>query len=283
MYAMDWRQYMPDIGRFAVQDPLSALIPTVTPYRFAINNPIYFSDPSGLLEEVAHCPTCPKTDEFKPYIDDKYNVYVYDSKTNTAFLQVTPIEEVVVTGKKSESNTMLYLDQLNGAIGETGDWLAKNNKGGSIGIWTTPIKNRSFDGIQYNKLNIKYYKDGWKWSKSVKTYGVGNYLKKGSVVGQVVLGAIEIGEGAADDYNDYQTKGETNGKNTVVASTKVATGAAAGYVSGAAAVWFAGAVAGAAGGSLAPGVGTVIGFVVGGVVAYYSSEYAGQAVEQAYK
>lgn len=132
MYAMDWRQYMPDIARFGVMDPLSALIPTVTPYRFAFNNPVYFSDPSGLLEEVAHCPTCPNTPEFKPYIDDKYNVYVYNPETNTAALKVTPIEEVVVTGKKSESNTTFYLGILNDGIGETGDWLVKIIKAGQL-------------------------------------------------------------------------------------------------------------------------------------------------------
>lgn len=38
-------------------------------------------------------------------------------------------------------------------------------------------------------------------------------MKRGSIVGSAVLGAIEIGEGVSTDYNDYQTKGETNGKN----------------------------------------------------------------------
>ncbi|NMR34682.1 RHS repeat-associated core domain-containing protein [Chryseobacterium aquaticum] len=107
--SMDYRNYAPDIARFIGQDRLSEVMPDWTPYRFAFNNPVYFSDPTGLFEEggnaLAHCPTCPKTDEFKPYIDDKNNVYVYNSETNTASLKVTPIEEVVVTGKKSESNT----------------------------------------------------------------------------------------------------------------------------------------------------------------------------------
>ena len=40
MYAMDWRQYMPDIARFGVQDAFAAIIPDWTPYRFAFNNPI---------------------------------------------------------------------------------------------------------------------------------------------------------------------------------------------------------------------------------------------------
>lgn len=107
MYAMDFRHYMPDVGRFTGMDRISEIMPDRTPYSFAFNNPSYFSDPTGLFEEggnaIAHCPTCPKTDEFKPYIDDKENVYVYNSETNTASLKVTPIEEVVVTGQKSSS------------------------------------------------------------------------------------------------------------------------------------------------------------------------------------
>src|SRR5690606_41843503 len=66
-----------------------------------------FSDPTGLFEETnvfAHCPTCPNTAEFKPYIDDPNEVYVYNPETNTAALKVTPIEEVIVGNKNQEYN-----------------------------------------------------------------------------------------------------------------------------------------------------------------------------------
>lgn len=49
MYAMDWRNYMPDIGRFATIDPLSELYTDQTPYHFALNNPSNYSDPLGLF------------------------------------------------------------------------------------------------------------------------------------------------------------------------------------------------------------------------------------------
>ncbi|CAM3148915.1 RHS repeat-associated core domain-containing protein [Chryseobacterium flavum] len=57
MYAMDFRYYMPDIGRFSVADPLSAMTPGWTPYRFGFNNPVNFSDPSGLFEEMGYTGT----------------------------------------------------------------------------------------------------------------------------------------------------------------------------------------------------------------------------------
>ena len=48
--AMDFRQYDNALGRFLNPDRLSELAPGITPYRFAFNNPNYWSDPTGLFE-----------------------------------------------------------------------------------------------------------------------------------------------------------------------------------------------------------------------------------------
>ncbi|MDG4950160.1 hypothetical protein NLM59_04430 [Weeksellaceae bacterium KMM 9724] len=83
--AMDFRQYDNALGRFLNPDALSELAPMHTTYRFAFNNPVYWSDPTGLFEsesfEFAYCPTCPNTEEFQPFIDDPYNEYDYDSES----------------------------------------------------------------------------------------------------------------------------------------------------------------------------------------------------------
>ena len=103
MYDYGARFYMPDIGRWGVVDPRSQY--THEAYSYVWNNPIFFNDPTGMEGEgLAHCPTCPNTPEFKPYIDDKNEVYVYNPETNTASLQVTPIQEVTLTGK-AKSNS----------------------------------------------------------------------------------------------------------------------------------------------------------------------------------
>ncbi len=111
MTAMDWRQYDGAIGRFVGMDRLSEFTHSITPYRFALNNPNYFNDPSGLSEfendnqGQALCPTCPNTPAFKPLIDDPNNTYVYDPETKTA-TQLIELEEVVVQGKpKSSANS----------------------------------------------------------------------------------------------------------------------------------------------------------------------------------
>jgi RHS repeat-associated protein len=104
MYDYGARFYMPDIGRFGTIDPRSQY--THEAYSYVWNNPIFFNDPTGMTGEAfAHCPTCPNTAEFKTYIDDKYNVYVYDSTTNTASLKVTDIQEVTLTGKAKSNDS----------------------------------------------------------------------------------------------------------------------------------------------------------------------------------
>ncbi|MDY3344205.1 hypothetical protein PG326_02900 [Riemerella anatipestifer] len=54
MYAMDFRHYMPDIGRFSAVDELLEINADFTPYHFADNNPIRFSDPTGLYTRDAN-------------------------------------------------------------------------------------------------------------------------------------------------------------------------------------------------------------------------------------
>lgn len=104
MYDYGARFLMPDIGRFGTIDPRSQY--THESYSYVWNNPIFFTDPTGMTGEAfAHCSTCPKTPEFQPYIDDKENVYVYDSKTNTASLKVTDIQEVTLTDKAKSSDS----------------------------------------------------------------------------------------------------------------------------------------------------------------------------------
>ena len=49
--AMDFRMYDNAIGRFHNIDKMSDIMPSLSPYRFAFNNPVLWSDPSGLIEQ----------------------------------------------------------------------------------------------------------------------------------------------------------------------------------------------------------------------------------------
>ena len=50
MYDFGARNYMPDVGRWFGADPLAELAPDLSPYRYAFNNPISFTDPTGMYE-----------------------------------------------------------------------------------------------------------------------------------------------------------------------------------------------------------------------------------------
>ena len=53
MYDMEARNYMPDIGRWGVIDELAENFRDSSPYNFSNNNPISFSDPSGMAPEAS--------------------------------------------------------------------------------------------------------------------------------------------------------------------------------------------------------------------------------------
>lgn len=50
LYETTYRSFDAQIGRFMQADFLSGLMPMITPYRYALNNPVSWNDPSGLLE-----------------------------------------------------------------------------------------------------------------------------------------------------------------------------------------------------------------------------------------
>jgi len=275
--AMDFRHYDSAIGRFNGMDRLAELAPEISPYRFAFNNPVYWSDPSGLSEEgsnsIAICPTCPNTPKFQPAIDDPNRVFEYDAESDVA-IEVTELNEVeIVETRKTQttqsnndsSSGLNILDFSYGAGGDIGNELFKRGSykqtNGNIGNF----HDRPFKRLSNNaKAHYNFYKD-------LKG------LKKAGVATTVILGSIEIGNGAVNDFKKYKKTGSTNFKNTVKASAEVSAGIGVG--------WAAGAISGAAIGTAVPVplVGTVVGFVVGGVAGYYASEAAGNLVEKAYE
>lgn len=124
------RMYDGAIGRTTTQDPHSFLYPGISPFSFLWNDPINSLDPTGMDaidvndesvnsgnvssgsaladfsnpaggSNIAICPNCPNTPDFKPLIDDPNNVYHYDPQTGKATL-VPMLPEVTVTAPASQ-------------------------------------------------------------------------------------------------------------------------------------------------------------------------------------
>jgi RHS repeat-associated protein len=208
MTAMDYRQYDSAIGRFVGMDRLSEFTHSITPYRFALNNPIYFNDPSGLSEfenkneGLTICPTCPNTPEFKPLIDDPNNIYVYDAETNTA-TQAVQLDEVVVQGE-SKSSANLSTDYHDISM------LFRKYSGYAMTI-QKPLGIAFEQGTRYasqlypgNTSNVIYKTLGGRIQVPLGNYNtatIGKISKTLKITGRT-LGVVAVVAGGVSIYND---------------------------------------------------------------------------------
>ncbi len=145
--AMDYRQYDAAIGRFYSPDVLAELSHSITPYRFAYNNPIFFSDPTGLYE-----------------VDGNGNITITDKKEIKMFTEYLKNNQKASVNEMSEhifdaDNGFAY--ELKEVVIQSGSKKSENdlheNVLGQIG--ESQKKIQSFDGTIYSN-NQEYDDEG---------------------------------------------------------------------------------------------------------------------------
>jgi RHS repeat-associated protein len=177
LYEMDFRQYDNSLGRFYAIDKLSEMAYRMTPYRFGANNPIYFADPSGLIEESV--------------LMDMFNRSISGTTWN------------------NDGHSGFSTDS-GGYVGYTSDDNDDNTSpGSSVTLPEITVNYNDEKSYQYaafeTEFNIyisRYYNE---YSKEEQDDIIGDFLSR-----------VNIAYGGAGVYNDFKYKGgrytQTNGK-----------------------------------------------------------------------
>lgn len=160
----------------------------------------FWSDPTGLFEEnIEICPTCPNKPEFKPFIDDPNNEFVYDPETNTV-VEVIQLPEVKIV-----TYTNIFSDVIESIVGGASSILNNRYSYGK-GFSNKPIIIRTKLGIGINTTA----KQMEKLSKIGKTAGK---INKGLVVADIALSgeirASHVLNGAMISVNAIPMVGNT--------------------------------------------------------------------------
>ncbi|WP_425237720.1 DUF6443 domain-containing protein [Ulvibacterium sp.] len=295
---MTFRQYDPAIGRFNGMDRFTEFSYDITPYRFAFNNPIYWSDPSGLYE-VDEDGNIIITNELEienllNYLDNNQGASVADISEHifTSENFGMDLDGVTVTAG-SPSSEFLALNRIGNQV-QSGLNSVTNFNGNILhngaGMFDEEGRvNDTFAGAMAgaqsltstyrvtrgNAISPKYYSSGWRGGSRgrITTYsasGTAKVLGRGSLGVSAAIGVYNINQA-------YKLDGGTIGYNT-----KVQTSTTLGSIAGGWAGAEAGAAAGAAIGVWFGGVGAVpgaiIGGIVGGVIGSYAGAEAGEAI-----
>jgi hypothetical protein len=286
------------LGRFYGLDALAELTPSITPNHFGNDNPVYWSDPSGLWssQSFAHAdkggmsndqwlasqrpsdsPLAQMDAYEKGRIANQNNAPPTGSNFGGRGKEV--FRAVTVDGDHTYVQVFYesYFRNQSMAISHDGGF--ENSKtalevGGDLFeiLNTLAHNSKQWLGINGKFNSIDWGGNGYTGGRSAalqiaKRY---KYAKWGTIVVASIISGIEVNEG-------YEKDGKNFGYTAQRATAQAVAGVAVG--------WAAGALTGAAVGSLipVPVVGTIVGAIVGGVAGYYASEGAGSLVDKAYE
>src|SRR5690554_4334152 len=175
----DFRQYDAATGRFSVMDALSEMAPNYTPYRYGFNNPVFWSDPSGLFETEAAARMFAKENDINDYMitsDGKGRYILTITAGEFAGEQFYEMEVLVVDNRNDEGGGGGGSDSSSGFEGDM-SW----SNGIVGGIATANIFPSGY--LKHNELWHKTKTRGYsfagqdKWKNSGAKYWRGQQVK----------------------------------------------------------------------------------------------------------
>lgn len=133
----DYRHYDSALGRFNVLDPMAELAPDFTPYRYGFNNPVIWSDASGLFETYSQAMSFLRDNG----LDGR--VSWFDKNDPSKGFIAT------VVGGEFDGTTFYDFGELLSEVQVSTGGGGNNNGGGNSNI-------KNFQGVKYNNEAFTY-------------------------------------------------------------------------------------------------------------------------------
>jgi len=244
--ATDYRHYDAALGRFNNMDALSELAYGQTPYRYGFNNPVYWTDPTGLFES-------PEAAEF--FAMNKLGVEKdqFSIREDGFGGYILTVQGGEFNGQEFYNSTRLHeLEELvievngnsNGAGGSSSgegegvDWVQVNDAAGAFGLGNG-LKTELFDFAVRDSFGMtaKQFKNLSNAAKAAKTTetlgGVGSkYLAGSKLLGKVAYGVTIYNSGVqtVGAWSNSDGKIFTNDNNKWGVTAKAGLDVVMGYV-----------------------------------------------------
>jgi len=149
-FAMGFRLYDPEIGRFLAIDPLLDMQPSQTPYHYCFNNPTSFTDPTGLYPEKEKGDKVQDMQSMIFYDEFEYLRREYGWKM--VFMVIDTWNTFAWMHNMNEVNRLLGGNESSGGYGGGGsssgrEGTIKSINGIALAIGTTDERKRIIEGL----------------------------------------------------------------------------------------------------------------------------------------
>ena len=170
-------------------DPLANVSSDVTPYRYAYNNPLFFTDPEGLLESTH---TDSLGNVIAVYNDNDLSVYRHNDAKTKADVDKKRKETGSTSGGGEKEGETYFWDEF-----RPGDRILFNQS------WNTELIDLAVDGSSEGRIPLMFN------SRSGNKFDIKSryYLGKGGYAGKLLNGKYISAESAGNFLAGFNASG----------------------------------------------------------------------------